>query len=122
MASRPTISPGDLETMRLGHFGALRRIDDGYGTFAAYAVIGQPIPWPKREASIARLVGMGILEVTEDSLGAVERPLKLTGAGERLYKRFVELLETGELKKILEKFDAASGDAGIGVEDGGDGK
>lgn len=101
----PRLSLCDLETIRLGHFMALRRIDDGYGSFAAYSVIGQPVAWPKREASIAKLVGMGILEVGEDSLGAVERPLRLTAAGERLYESFIRMEENGELRKLIEKLE-----------------
>lgn len=106
MAKAPRLEPYDLETIRLGHFMALRQIHDGYGAFQGFSVIGQAVGWPRREASVAKLVGMGILHADPAFDGACERPLLLTENGERLYASFRKMEEDGSIRDFLAKVAA----------------
>lgn len=99
----PRLEPYDLETIRLGHFSAVRQVNNGYGDFMGYSVVGQHSAWPKREASIAKLVAMGILEMDPAYFGAIECVMRLTVDGERLYKSFIAMEEDGSLAVMLEK-------------------
>lgn len=105
MRKSPPLEFFDLETIRLGHFMALRRINDENGFLHHYYVIGQPQPdsWPKRIESIAKLVRLNILEPDRQCREAVECMLYLTEQGEKIYAEFVKREATGELRRNMQE-------------------
>lgn len=103
MRKAPSLEFFDLETIRLGHHLALRRINDENGFLHHYYVIGQPVAWPKRIDSIAKLVRYNLLEADQQCREAVECILHLTEQGEKIYEEFIRREASGELKRNMEE-------------------
>lgn len=103
MRKSPPLEFFDLETIRLGHFMALRRINDENGFLHHYYVIGQPDVWPKRIESIAKLVRFNLLETDRHCREAVECMLYLTEQGEKIYEEFVRREATGEIRRNMQE-------------------
>lgn len=92
MAQKVALGYFDLETLRLGYYQAVRAERDGYGKSRGYSVIGQPSPWPRREASIAKLVECGLFSVEEWKPGQIELMIYLTDKGHEVYNRWLATL------------------------------
>lgn len=101
MASAPQLEFFDLETVRLGHFGAIRRINGIGGILDHYYVVGEPVPLPRRRESIAKLVRYHLLEPEPRYQEGVDVSMRLTEKGESIYEEFTRREESGELKKNM---------------------
>ena len=106
MPKTPPLEFFDLETIRLGHYMALRRINNSDGELDHYYVIGQPTPWKRRIQSIAKLVRYRFLETDEQCPECVECVLYLTKQGEKVYEEFTRREESGELRKNMLELQA----------------
>lgn len=94
----PVIETYDLETLRLVYYSAVRLSYDVSGEPCGFSVIGQPSPWPKREASAQKLMKLGFIEVMPGCEGLLEAMVRLTPRGECVYGQFLDALEGGAFK------------------------